>query len=815
MTLYAGPIAADLNHIPAALKEWRQWVLWRGAEKIDEQTGEIKLNKIPIDPHTLRNADTTDPMTWGSYEHCVEALPVALEGWEHDNPAAYHGGGLGFVFSAEDPYAGIDLDKCRNPETGDIDAWAKKRIEDLDSYTETTPSSTGVHILVEGSLTASGRKKGHVETYDQMRFFTMTGWHLPGTPPTIEPRQEMLTAFHTAVFGRKKRPQTSERTSTIAAAVDDTVLFEKARAAKNGPKFTALWTGDTSAHDHDDSSADLALCCMLAFWTQDPAQIDRLFRQSELIRDKWDEQRGAQTYGERTITEALARQTEHYRYRRQSASQRAPSDNGEAPLDESIYGPATARDPDALPYSDYTNALALVRAHGKTLRYCFPWRSWLVWTGSHWRRDESGTVMRHAKQTIKRLARHAEDLDDGEAVKLLRHVKSSLATMKLKAMIESAQSEDGIPVQPEDLDKSKWLLNVRNGTLDLQTGILRPHAQTDLLTKCLSTPCDPDATCPTWERFLWRIMGGTDPAQDSEDAPVLVLEERYHADERAHRLIAYLQRAIGYTLTGQTREQCLFLLHGTGANGKSTFLEILQALLEEYAQSTPSASLLAKSRPDGIPNDIARLRGARLVSAVEIGEGRRLNEELVKRLTGQDTLTARFLFAEFFDFTPEFKLFIACNHLPHIQGTDHAIWRRIQRIPFTVTIPEDEQDKDLPQKLKAELPGILAWALRGCLTWVHKGLMPPEEVIAATAEYRTSMDVIGRFIDECCLVNPQVRVKASALYDAYKHWCEETRESPITMTAFGSRMEDRGFTRDKTGIVWRVGIGLPATTEQS
>jgi putative DNA primase/helicase len=268
---------------------------------------------------------------------------------------------------------------------------------------------------------------------------------------------------------------------------------------------------------------------------------------------------------------------------------------------------------------------------------------------------------------------------------------------------------------------------------------------------------------------------------------------------------------VGYALTGDCREQCLFLAHGNGSNGKSTCLETLQALLEDYAQSTPSASLLAKDRQDGIPNDIARLRGARLVTAVEIGEGKRLDEELVKRLTGQDTLTARFLHGEFFDFRAEFKLFVACNHLPKIRNVDHAIWRRIKRIPFSVTIPDKAQDKELPAKLKAEFAGILRWAVEGCLAWQREGLGIPEEVQAATKDYRASMDVIGRFLEECCMVSPQVRAKASDLYDAYKKWCEASGEYVVTLTTFGTRLEDEGFTKLRSGGIWRIGIGLHTT----
>jgi putative DNA primase/helicase len=488
-----------------------------------------------------------------------------------------------------------------------------------------------------------------------------------------------------------------------------------------------------------------------------------------------------------------------------------PPVNGTHPAD---IRPQTTGDDGPFPYSDYTNACALVRAHGQDIRYCWPWHTWLVWTETHWQRDNNGTVRQQAKQTVKRLARLAEKLDDAEAKSLLAHVKKSLSMATLKAMIEGAQDEPGIPVQPEDLDTDCWLLNVANGTVDLKTGTLRPHARADLLTRCIPVLYDPQAPCPTWERFLWRIMGGTNRETDTEDLGAGELEERHAADDRTQTLIGFLQRAIGYSLTGDTREQCLFVLHGSGSNGKSTFLEALQALLEDYAQSTPSASLLAKDRHDGIPNDIARLRGARLVTAVEIGQGKQLNEELIKRLTGQDTLTARFLHAEFFDFRAEFKLFIACNHLPAIKGTDHAIWRRIRLIPFTVTIPETEQDKDLPVKLRAELPGILAWAVRGCLAWQQDSLGAPDAVIQATADYRADMDVVGRFIEECCLVSPHVRVKASALYEAYKQWCQANGEQLVTLSAFGNTLEQRGFARHKVGTIWRLGIGLSDATEE-
>jgi len=800
--LYTGPTAEDLDRIPADLKARPQWVLWRGEDRIDQQTGEVKLNKIPIDPQTLHNADTTDPTTWGTFEQCVSALPLALEEWEQDDPSASRGGGLGFVFTGDDPYAGIDLDHCVDPDTGAIADWAQAHIDALASYTEVTPSGTGLHTLVQGALPPRGRRKGGVEMYDYARFFTMTGWHLAETPTTIEARHEALTAFHASIFA----PQQATRQDTPASGasvplLEDTALLAKARAARqgSGARFSALWSGDWTGYD-SPSNADLALCIRLAFWTQDPAQIDRLFRQSGLMRAKWDAKRGAQTYGERTIAEALARQTEHYRAPGEAQRRRNGSQGDTAT--------SQMQDDTPLPYSDYTNALALVRDHGHDLHYCYPWGKWLRWTGTHWQTENDGAVMRSAKLTIKRLARQAEALDDDKAVKaLLAHVKSSLATAKLKAMVESAQSEPSIPVLPEDLDTNPWLLNCTNGTLDLKTGILRPHDRTDLLTRSISVAYDPKAACPTWETFLWRIMGGT-VTPDDPDMSMGELEARQHADIRARALIDFLQRAIGHSLTGDTREQCLFIFWGSGANGKSTLVNTLLALLGPYAMKA-TAELLMVTRNDRHPTERADLFGTRFVAAIETEEGGRLKEVFVKEATGGDPIRARRMREDFWQFDPTHKVFLATNHKPVIRGTDHAIWRRIKLVPFTVAIPDAEQDKQLPATLYGELPGILAWAVRGCLAWQQDGLEEPDPVTEATAGYRQEMDVLGAFFAECCILAPYAKVKASVLYKAYQDWCTTNGEHALVQRNFGMRLSERGLEhkREGTGYFWH-GIGV-------
>jgi primase-polymerase (primpol)-like protein len=318
ITFYRGPTAEDLARIPPILKALPQWILWCWEDVVDTKTGEIKANKTPMNARTLARASTTDPHTWAPFPHCVAALPAALQHWEQDTSRGYHGGGLGFVFTADDPYTGVDLDKSRDPKTGTLVAWAQGIIDILATYTEISPSGTGVKLWTRGTLPPTGRKKGDIEMYSAARYFTVTGQHLPGTPRFITERQDTLTQVHRTTFGlpQTATPVCPSAPSGALLTLDDATLVQKARTAKNGGKFDALWSGDLAGYP-SPSNADLALCDLLAFWTQDPGQLDRLFRQSGLMRDKWDERHGAQTYGAMTIGKALSLQTEHY----QGASQ--------------------------------------------------------------------------------------------------------------------------------------------------------------------------------------------------------------------------------------------------------------------------------------------------------------------------------------------------------------------------------------------------------------------------------------------------------------------------------------------------------------
>lgn len=443
--------------------------------------------------------------------------------------------------------------------------------------------------------------------------------------------------------------------------------------------------------------------------------------------------------------------------------------------------------------TDLGNAKRLVRRHGKDLRYCPEWGKWLVYDGRRWVVDQTGEVMRRAKETVQSMYQEAAQIaDEGMRKALAQWAMKPESASRLKAMVELAQSEPGIPVTPSELDRDPWLLNCLNGTIDLQTGQLSPHRREDLITKLVPVEYDSDAKAPLWEKFLHEIMNG---------------------DEE---LIRFLQRAVGYSLTGFTTEQKMFLLYGTGANGKNVFLETIRALLGDYAQQAEFSTFLQWSRDgDRVRNDLARMVGKRFVSAVEMEEGGRLCEAVIKQITGGDTITARFLCKEYFEFRPVLKLWLAANHKPRIRGTDYAIWRRVYMIHFAVTIPPEKRDRDLAERLRQEeLKGILSWAVRGCLEWQQRGLDAPRAVVEATEQYREEQDIVGQFIADCCVEGPNARATTGELYAAFKKWCEDVGETPLSQRAFGERLNARNFAQRKiNGKVWRIGIGLVADCE--
>lgn len=435
--------------------------------------------------------------------------------------------------------------------------------------------------------------------------------------------------------------------------------------------------------------------------------------------------------------------------------------------------------------TDSGNAKRLVRLYGKGLRFFLAKGVWLIWVGSHWAVDESLNIVRFAKAAAEALYDEARKLRDFELAEKAK--KASLAAegrAKIDAAIELAKSEPGVIVQADQLDQDPWLLNVKNGTIDLRTGELHPHDPQDMITKIVNIEYAPEPgnECPRWENFLFEIFAGN------------------------MEMVRYIQRAIGYTLTGSTSEQVLFFLYGLGANGKSVFLNILTALLSSYWTTVVAETFMLKNDGGGATPELAKMISARLVTANELGEGRRMDEATVKLFTGGDIVSARQLYREPIEFRPVFKLWMAGNHKPDIRGMDDGIWRRIHLVPYAVTFPPEKRDKDLEQKLLAELPGILRWAVQGCLEWQRVGLNPPAVVTSATDEYRSEMDIIGLWLAECCRLDPTAETSAGDLYRSYRKWAESNGHRCLSQKKLGATLRDRGFESRKASSIYWSGL---------
>ena len=444
--------------------------------------------------------------------------------------------------------------------------------------------------------------------------------------------------------------------------------------------------------------------------------------------------------------------------------------------------------------TDTGNAKRLVNLHGENLLYVPEFKCWMHWDGGRWLFDQSYFIERIAKETTQMIYTEAS----AGTEEIIRKDKArwainSESAPRLRSMIELARSEPGIATQQHQLDSDSMILGITNGTLELRSGMLRESRREDLITKRASVLFNSDVTCPTWIAFLNTIMGGD---QD---------------------LILFLKKMTGYMLTGDTGEHCIFIAYGLGANGKSTFANVLKILLGDYCMTTPPDTLMIRRYSGGATPELASLRGERLVLVAESEERSRLAESLLKQMTGQDTISARPLYCSPFEYTPIFKILLSTNHRPIIRGDDNAIWRRIRLIPFNVTIPPSDQDKNLLDKLLNELPGILNWAIEGCLEWQHNGLSPPPQVMLATQEYRDDMDIVGTWIDECCIISNQddhqeLFTPTNILYASYDIYCKDAGLRPVSKNAFSRKLQERGFERIRTSKIRQFkGISLCGT----
>ncbi len=739
--------------VPEELKGYKNWVCWQSYPDPKSHSG---ISKKPINPRTGGFAMPNNSDTWSDFETAVR------------ESAKYSG--IGFMFS-NSPFFGVDLDDMPNDiqdyQNGGADNIISEFVNTLQSYTEFSQSKTGVHIICKGTLPEGRRKakndSGGFEMYENGRFFVVTGDYCSAYA-YINDCTESIKPLHSKYLGKATEPQPKLRNIEVNPnTVDDIVRI--ACNAKNGSLFKALYSGDFSAYS-SQSEADMAFCNMLAFWCGcDTDKMDSIFRQSGLMRDKWDRKQSGTTYGIITLQKAVSGCTQTYYNPKQHNDYSISIGEGKAvqAVDEEKMRAYT--------FDDMGNADRFVDLFGDNVRYCYTEKKWYYYNSMKWCVDNIGVVLRMADKSVEamkaeaKLYLQADEENGGDMSKAFeKHMKASRSNKSKKAMLNEV--EHHIPVLPAQMDKYRMALNTPSGIINLKNGEVRAHNPEYYFTKITSVDCSQTAECPRWLAFLDDIFAG-----DKE-------------------LIRYIQKAVGYSLTGSTAEQCAFFLYGTGRNGKSTFIDVIRDVFGDYAANIqPETIMVRNSQSSAINSDIARLKGARLVTSVEPNEGVRINEGLLKQLTGDDTVTARKLYSEEFEFKPEFKLWMATNHKPIIRGTDTGIWRRIHMIPFNVQIPEDKVDKNLTHKLKAEITAIFKWCIDGCILWQREGLKMPSAVLQSVREYKREMDVISAFIEDRCVLEGSVQ--ASTLYAAYTSWAGDNNEYCMSNTKFSTELAKR------------------------
>ncbi len=740
-----------LRNIPEELKSLPQWV---GFLMTSGTNG--RMSKKPVNPHTLYGASSVNPETWGSLEDALNAVGKPCKVGSDSGSVE----GVGFVLAP--PYCGIDIDHCINPGTGEINAEALEIVKTMDSYTEYSPSGTGLHIIYKGNVRSNWKRKKvnalgdgvDLEMYQTGRYFTVTG-NIFGDVKTVQYRDNEAETVHNR-FMQVKTSNTQSTVKKPALSMPDDDILDLARNSRNGMLFSELYAGTWQGHYGSQSEADMAFCSMLAFWfRKDAGKMDAIFRRSGLMRDKWDRKTGTSTYGELTVSNAINRCTDVYEPQMQVKSDYSISITGSTAKPLKIYT-----------MDDTGSAQRMRDMCGERIRYNYTDKRWLIYDGIKWNADIIGAIWRLIDMCVETMQKERSyyekyDAENGtEMLKLFdRHVKKCRSNNAKKALEKEEQHL--VSVTPGALDRHREKLNTPSGIVDLKSFEVVPNDPKAFFTKAAGVKYSPDAKCPQWEEFIDDIMGG-----DQE-------------------LVHYVQKAAGYSLSGFTDEQCAFFCYGTGRNGKTTFLDVIRCIAGDYASNIQPETLMVRSTGSAANSDIARLKGARFVTSVEPNEGMRLNEGLLKQITGDDMITARKLYGDEFEFRPEFKLWMATNHKPTIRGTDTGIWRRIHLIPFTVQIPEERVDRKLKDKLLQEAEGILAWCLRGLDAYNREGLKKPSAVIHAIEAYRTEMDVISRFLDECTVPASCRCVKARELYNVYSQWCESNGEYKLTNTKFG------------------------------
>ena len=750
---------AILDNLPPQLRE-KGLFCCRG---LMGPEGEGKGAKIPYDPKTGRGAKSTDPSTFSDFHTALSALP------------RYRGLGVG-IFG---DLGALDIDHCID-EFGALSPMAEDIVGMMDSYTERSPSGHGLRILFRAPGFQYDKARYYInnqrlglECYiagATNKYVTVTGDTLtPGKG--LEDRGEQLRQVLEKYMVRERAKEQPVSLPLTPVDLIDAELIAKIKQSKSGGLFSALWAGDISAYK-SRSEADIALCNMLAFWTgKDPQRMDSLFRQSGLMREKWDRSTAGSTYGKITIENAIAATRDIYDprayFEKKAAGFRQPAaiDFADTP-EESPQGPSLADlHPEDNPRYAWYKAVA---------RYSPERKLWYVYTGKLWEPDTGNVkVMEYCKRLADGLLYYALSLPEGNKRDEYHKFAYKWQSRHYReTVLKDAQSV--YPVRLSDFDSDPYLFNCQNGTLDLRTRAFHAHTPADMLSTISGVEYDPETQSKLWDQTVADVMQGD---QD---------------------LTAYLQKALGYALTGDTSEECLFLLYGpTTRNGKSTVIETFMALMGGYGKAAGADTFALKQNWNSAApsEDLAKLARARAVNVSEPDKGMVLNAARVKTLTGNDTITARYLHENSFEYKPQFKLFINTNYLPRANDVTIFSSGRVKVIPFNRHFEPEEQDKTLKKRLLKELSGVLNWCLTGLWLMEKTGFDPPKAVLETTAEYRHDSDKLTRFVEDCMVQDPQGEAATTAVYSAYQDWCRDNGQQYESMTNFKRGLE--GFATIK------------------
>lgn len=750
------------------LKMQRRWVGFRSAD-----------DKAPMNPHTGRNASSTKPDTWATFDEAMTAQ--VRYGWA----------GVGVVLTG-DGVVGIDLDDClKQIEDGyERSKFAKYVMELAQSYTEVSVSGSGLHILglgtVENAIKASVNGDA-VEVYGTARYFTFSDEWVESTPKELRSIQDAINEIVDMVEAERERSLHKPAPKAATTIDDDHLQYVWGKWRERAERI--MHSATVGNRHNSRLKASRLVGGALAALRQrgfspmgDDEAISYIY---DLLIPDQGEQRIERRAIEDGLLYGLSQPLEIWESKRRDV---APASSAVTQSDQSTKSDQSDRKSAEYHLTDIGNGQRLVDSCAGRLCYVAEWKQWLVWDGKRWMKgDDAGVSILAHKVALSIYDDISRQDDEKRRKDYVRWATTSESAQRIEAMIKTARPY--LTKSHELFDTHAHLLTVANGVVNLRTGHLMPHDATLMLTKMTPVPYDVSATAPKWSAFLDTIFEGN------------------------YDLLQFIQRAIGYTLTGSVDAHCLFFLYGIGANGKSTFLETLRMLMGEYYITTSVEAMLSSDNANQATPYVASLPGIRLAMASEMPEGRRFNESLIKDITGGGTIVARHLYGAPFQFQPSHTLWISGNHKPRITGTDEGIWRRIRLIPFNAYIePEKRRPMaEMLEEFRAELPGILTWAVQGAVAWYDWGLPRSQTIEQATMAYRDEEDIVARFIADRCVLVPSVMTVKHKVFDEWQKWCEEETEKAAhgwSQRRFTEQLKRKGIDLGGMGRMMYIGIGL-------